>query len=69
MLTPENAVAVLKKAASTAERQRAFRARMRADGLAEVRGVFARPEHHARIRAYAARLAKAKVLDSPKLDG
>lgn len=43
---------------TTAERQRAFRARLRADGLTEVRGVFARPEHHARIKAYAERVAK-----------
>jgi hypothetical protein len=68
MLTPENAVAMLKKTAATAERQQAFRARRAAEGLARLE-LFARPEHHARIRAYAARLAKAKVLDSPKLDG
>lgn len=41
---------------SNAERQRAFRARLRADGLTEVRGVFARPEHHDRVKRYAARL-------------
>jgi hypothetical protein len=45
---------------TTAERQQAFRARLRADGLIEVRGVFAKPEHHARIKAYAERVAKEK---------
>lgn len=50
----------LKKAADNAARQRALRERRAADGLAEVRGIYARPEHHARIKAYAARLAKAK---------
>jgi hypothetical protein len=60
MLTPENAVATLKKAASVAERQRAFRARQRADGLIELRGVWVRPEDAERVRRYAARVARSK---------
>ena len=46
-------------AKTPAERQAAYRARKAA--TPEVRGIFARPEDHAAIKAYAAKLAaKAK---------
>jgi hypothetical protein len=42
-----------------AERQAAARERRRALGLVKLE-LWARPEHHARIRAYAAKMAKGK---------
>lgn len=50
-----------KKPKTTAERQRAFRARMRAEGLIELRGVYVRPEDAERVRRYAAKVAKEKL--------
>jgi hypothetical protein len=41
---------------TTAERQSAFKARKAAQGLAEVRGIFASPEHSAMIKLYAEQL-------------
>jgi len=46
---------------TTAERQQAFRARRASDGQVEVRGVFAHPDDHAAIKAYAARLQKRRA--------
>ncbi len=43
---------------TAAARQRAYRARKAAQALAEVRGIFAAPADHGRIKAYAARLAR-----------
>ena len=43
-----------------AERQRAFRAR-KAEST-EVRGIFAHPDDHARIKAYAANVAKQRII-------
>jgi hypothetical protein len=48
------------QAKTTAERQRAFRARQRADGLIELRGVWVRPEDAERVRRYAAKVARSK---------
>jgi hypothetical protein len=44
----------METAKKTAERQREFRARHSAEGRTEVRGIYARREDHARIKAYAA---------------
>lgn len=47
-------------AKTTAERQRAMR-QARADaGLQEVRGIFAHPDDHAAIKAYAAKLLRKR---------
>lgn len=46
------------KTMTPAQRQAAFRAR-KIDSP-EVRGIFAHPDDHARIKAYAARLAKKR---------
>jgi hypothetical protein len=43
---------------SNAELQRAFRARQREAGNAEVRGLFAPPALHARIKRYALKLLR-----------
>ena len=40
-------------AKTTAERQRAFRADMKRQGLTEVRGIFAKPEQHQAIKEVA----------------
>jgi hypothetical protein len=45
---------------TTAERQQAFRARRASDGQTEVRGVFAHPDDHAAIKAYAAKVTKKR---------
>lgn len=42
----------------TAARQRAYRTRKAEQGATEVRGIFAPAAVHARIKAYAARLAR-----------
>lgn len=47
-------------AQTPAQRQAAFRQRKAAAALSEVRGIFARPEHHAAIRAFAAKLQKKR---------
>ena len=44
---------------TTSERQRELRARRLSDGLTEVRGIYAKPEDHANIKAYAKKLAKS----------
>lgn len=44
------------KPKTTAERQRAYRARKAAEEKTEVRGIFAKAEHHEKIRKYAAKL-------------
>jgi hypothetical protein len=51
---------VTDKPKTVAERQRAFRARMRAEGLIELRGVYVRPTDAERVRRYAARVAREK---------
>lgn len=48
-------------AKTTAERQREFKARKAAEGMTEVRGIFAPPDRHADIRE-----AAAKALRKPK---
>lgn len=45
-------------AQTTTERQKAFRARKAAAGLAEVRGVFLPPSLHAKLKELARQLAK-----------
>jgi hypothetical protein len=45
-----------KPAQSNTQRQAAFKARKAAQGLAEVRGIFASPEHSAMIKLYAEQL-------------
>ena len=47
-------------AKTPAERQAAFRARK--IDLPEVRGVFAHPDDHARVKAYAAKVAKQRII-------
>ena len=47
-------------AATTAERQRAYKARQQEAGLTEVRGIYARPEDHAAIKEYAVKLSKKR---------
>ena len=47
-------------AQTAAERQAARRARKAAAGEAEVRGIFAPPDEHKPIKAYAAKLAKKR---------
>ncbi|HMM87062.1 hypothetical protein [Azohydromonas sp.] len=51
-------------AKTTAERVRAHRERLRLQGLTEVRGAYARPEDHERVRTYARKLAA-----KPKREG
>lgn len=43
-------------AKTTAERQRAFRAILKQQGLTEVRGIFAKPDQHKAIREAAKRV-------------
>jgi len=45
---------------TTADRQRELRARRLSEGLAEVRGIYAKPEDHVKIKAYAKKLAAKK---------
>lgn len=45
-------------AKSTAQRQQALRQRRLEQGMTEVRGIYAKPEHHALIKAYAKKLKK-----------
>lgn len=45
---------------TTLERQKAFRQRQQEAGLKEIRNLWAAPEHHPPIKAYAAKLAKQK---------
>lgn len=44
------------KPKTNAERQADYRARKAADDKTLVRGIYAKPEHHAKIKKYAARL-------------
>ena len=46
---------------TTAERQRDYRARKAAQGLEEIRGLFANPADHPKIRAYVERLKKSRA--------
>jgi len=45
---------------TNAERQDEFRKRKANASLSEVRGIFAQADHHAQIKAYAAKLSKTK---------
>lgn len=45
---------------TTADRQRELRARRLSEGLTEVRGIYAKPDDHAKIKAYAKKLAAKK---------
>lgn len=45
-------------AKTTAERQRAYRQARAAEGLTEVRGIYAPPEKHAAIREAAAKVLR-----------
>ena len=47
-------------AKTVAERQEALRKRRADDGLTEVRGVYALPAHHSKIKAFAKSLAPSK---------
>lgn len=47
-------------AKTTGERQREFKKRQQEAGLKEVRNLWAKPEHHAQIKALAAKLANSK---------
>ncbi len=47
-------------AKTTAERQRAYKANKAAEGLTEVRGIFAPPARHAEVREAAAKTLKPK---------
>ena len=44
---------------TTADRQRELRARRLSEGLTEVRGIYSKPEDHAKIKAYAKKIAKS----------
>jgi hypothetical protein len=46
---------------SPAERQRDFRARKAEQSLTEVRGIFAHPEDHPKIKSQAARVIAARA--------
>lgn len=48
-------------AKSIAQRQADLRQRRADKGLTEVRGLYARPEHHAKIKAFAKTLQKKQV--------
>ena len=48
-------------AATTAQRQAAYRARKAAAGLSEVRGIFAHPDDHPPIKKAAARISAQRV--------
>lgn len=56
----------MSKPKSTADRQRAYRARKAAEGLQLVQGLYARPEHHERIKKYAAKLERAAAQEQEK---
>lgn len=45
-------------AKTTAQRQQALRQRRLEQGMTEVRGIYAKPKHHALIKAYAKKLQK-----------
>jgi hypothetical protein len=45
-------------AKTTAERQRAFRADLKRQGLTEVRGIFAKPDQHKAVKEARARLLR-----------
>ena len=45
-------------AKTNAQKQADLRARRLAEGMTEVRGIYAKPEDHAKIKAYAKKLAK-----------
>lgn len=47
-------------AKTVAERQEALRKRRLEEGLTEVRGVYAKPTHHAKIKAFAKTLQKPR---------
>lgn len=66
---PSRKKAAKKRQAKTvAERQRAYRARKASESLQEVRGIFARPEHHPAIKnavtALRAHLESTEPLDA-----
>ena len=48
-------------ALTNAEHQALLRTRRKAEGLKEIRNTWAHPEDHAKIKAYAAKLAKARL--------
>ena len=48
-------------AKTTAQRQSDLRQRRTEEGLTEVRGLYAKTEHHAKIKAYAKTLQKKQV--------
>ena len=58
-MTPENAVATLRKQVQTAARVAALRERRAAAGLVRVE-VWVRPQDAERVRRYAARVARGK---------
>lgn len=48
-------------AKTAAKRQAELRQRRAEEGLTEVRGLYAKPEHHAKIKAFAKTLQKKKA--------
>lgn len=50
---------------STNERQQAFKQRQKEAGLKEIRNLWAPPEHHERIKAYAKKLQAKNTPDAP----
>lgn len=46
---------------TTAQRQQSWRERRKQDGFTEVRGIWARPEHHRKIREAAARVVAKEL--------
>lgn len=46
-------------AKTTAERQRAFRAHLKRQGLTEVRGIYAKPDQHKAIKEAARKVTEA----------
>lgn len=48
-------------AKTLAQRQAELRQRRAEEGLTEVRGLYAKPEHHAKIKAFAKALQKKQV--------
>lgn len=52
-------------AKSNRERQESLRKRRLEQGMTEVRGIYAKPEHHAAIKAYAKRLARQDADTEP----
>jgi len=53
-------------ALSNKDKQRQYRERQSAEGLTEVRGIYAKPEEHGRIKRYAKKLKSKKQAENEK---